>query len=201
MTRVMVTGTGRSGTGYIARVLQLCGLEVGHEGVFGPLQALGEEPVKWWDLDGDSSWLALPLLQDHDGPRFLQVRHPFAAIASLVGTGLFGTDRSNYRRVVETHAAECLEHGTEVERAAAFWTTWNRRALIEVDSWWRVEDVDADVIATVAESIGRRVPDARTALEEVPRDYNGRTRVEIELPLGRVRDSVCDLACGFGYEV
>lgn len=200
---VVITGTGRCGTGYIARVLQLCGIEVGHEAVYGPTQALGWDDIDWRTLDGDASWLALPLLTTHEGPTFLQVRHPLATLPSLVATGLFGDDRTdNYSRVIAKHAPECLASPTEIERAAAFWTMWNRWALTQVDSWWRVEDVDVDVLARIAEAIGRVIPEpaARSALTTVPRDYNGRHRPAVDIPAG-VTESIADLAAVLGYEV
>lgn len=178
MSRALIVGIGRSGTGYIARVLQLCGMEIAHEGVYGPLQALGREGLKWWDLDGDSSWLAVPLIASHDGPVFLQVRDPLACIPSLAATGLFADVVTGiYQDVVRTHAPEVFWYDSEIERAAAFWVAWNQRALPWVRGWWRVEDVGVEEIRRVAESLGRFITEDRAteALAEVPRDFNTRT--------------------------
>lgn len=211
---LVITGTGRSATGYIARVLQTAGVEVGHEGVFGPLQALGEAPVEWRDLPGDSSWLAVPLLETITATVVLQVRHPVATIASLVGMGLFADSAPQhgpYRRVIEIHAGHVLDHPTEVERAAAFWTLWTTRARRYASAWYRVEDLGVVEVCGLMKIMGCRpsMAHARDALANVPSDYNSHTFefmhrapvVGADIPRGRVRDELQECATAFGYDL
>lgn len=59
MSRVLITGIGRSGTGYMARVLSECGLPCGHERVFN---LHTKDPDDWGSRQAESSWLAVPWL-------------------------------------------------------------------------------------------------------------------------------------------
>ena len=77
MTKFVVTGTGRSGSGWISLVLRNAGVLCGHEQVYNPFGVCWKRWVKdepeW---HADSSWLALPHLDKFDGPVFQLVRHP-----------------------------------------------------------------------------------------------------------------------------
>lgn len=207
---VLITGTGRSGTGYIARVLQLAGVQIAHEGVYGPLQALGADPrLRWFDLDGDASWLALPIAHRHIGPVFLAVREPLAVIGSMLRRGLFADDgrqHGHYRAVIETFAAEAMAQPTEQERAAMFWAHWNLQALERCDGWWRITEPLAAVY-DVAASLGRTLDPSAVAraVVQTPPTYNGTTD-SVPLPLaalpdGPARDAMLDMANRFGYSV
>ncbi len=85
---VVVTGCGRSGTAFAARLLRDLGLRVGHEAVFGPhLQAFDG----FGERDGDVSWLAAPFLRDlpPDVVIVHQVRDPLAVVRSFSGIRFF----------------------------------------------------------------------------------------------------------------
>lgn len=82
--RFVVTGTGRSGTGFIAAVLAEAGLRCGHETLFGPRT----RRVPPFDaLDGDISWLAAPFVGAlPPGTVVLhQLRDPVEVVSSWVG--------------------------------------------------------------------------------------------------------------------
>lgn len=78
----VIVGTGRSASGYLARLLRVCGIACGHE--------------TYWRADGhpsaggltcDSSWIAAPdvLRGDTYGGTILhQTRHPLAVVSSMV---------------------------------------------------------------------------------------------------------------------
>jgi len=108
MPRLLVTGCGRSGTAYTARVLQLHGLDIGHEQVGN---------------DGTVDWHAASRLDDFaDYVVVHQVRHPLRAIASIT------TLSAASWRFVARHTA-ALANAALLRRAASHWFMWNR--LIE----------------------------------------------------------------------
>ena len=57
--KLVVTGTGRSGTRYASELFSRCGIPVSHQQVFSD-NYNGEEP-NWGDYVGDSSALAAPI--------------------------------------------------------------------------------------------------------------------------------------------
>ena len=76
MNKVLITGHGRSGTGYITKLLQSAGLDVGHE-------AIGFDGAVSWPhiADGEISWIGRVDSSDFD--RVIhQVRHPLKVISS-----------------------------------------------------------------------------------------------------------------------
>jgi hypothetical protein len=95
--RFVVTGCARSGTTYTARLLSKAGCSCTHESVFGPRT---EHFTGWGAAQGDSSWLAVPFLDELPAGTVVlhQVREPFAAIDALVRFQLFSTARSGMRQ-------------------------------------------------------------------------------------------------------
>jgi hypothetical protein len=154
--RVIVTGCGRSGTNYLAEILNVAGLRCGHEKAFtvlGPREAP--------DLDAESSWYAAPYLGEVDGStKVLHViRHPARVVRSFFRIGLCATDPwhhfsfgrpaflmalkfnvrlHRYRRRWQSVMAHrellwnhttCMKERAEVDRLWAYWWQWN--ALVE----------------------------------------------------------------------
>lgn len=138
--KLLVVGTGRSGTGWCAQVLRSVGVDCGHEGVFGPRQALGERPVEpdWYGLDADSSWLAVPLLP-LDARVALVVRHPLHVVASLLHIGFHRHD-TNYRRAAEARVGPICTAADLLE----FWAVWNRDAAAHAEATFTLSDLTAD---------------------------------------------------------
>jgi len=92
MLKYIATGTGHSGTGYVARLLRSAGVNCGHEGLF---QRGGHEQRDALEsgvmtLEADSSWAAAPYVDDWPSAIIIHaVRHPLPTIRSLTlnGTG------------------------------------------------------------------------------------------------------------------
>ena len=93
----VVTGCARSATTYTAQLLSAAGTTCTHEAVFGPRTAGFRG---WGPAQGDSSWLAVPFLQELPGETVVvhQVREPLGAIDALVRFQLFSTSGSGIRR-------------------------------------------------------------------------------------------------------
>ena len=74
------TGTPRSGSGFVSQLLTSGGLKIGHEMFFG-MPGHGFYPR---GAVGDSSWLALPLLNMYpEAKKIHVVRDPLKTISSL----------------------------------------------------------------------------------------------------------------------
>lgn len=125
-----VIGTGRCGTGYLATLLRRAtSLQCGHEqwfGINGPTRR---------DLDGDSSWLAVPGIESGlwSGKVVHLVRTPSGVADSFDALGFFdrgwehGIGRhAPYQLFVAEHCPEL--RGLEGRMAAiAWWFAWNER--------------------------------------------------------------------------
>jgi hypothetical protein len=141
--RAAITGTGRSGTGYMARLItEATGhTTCGHEGWFA---ALGDRTP---GLDVDSSWLALPAIEGGTwgGPVVHVVRHPVACVASLLRTEFFGmVVGAPYPQFALEHCGRAhyaLATEGPVAAAVEFWADWNARCAGAAHLTVRLEDV------------------------------------------------------------
>lgn len=105
MPRLLVTGCGRSGTAYMARVLQAHGLDIGHE------QA---------GADGTVDWHAAAKLDEFTGCIVVhQVRHPLHVIASIT------TASPRSWRFIARHI-RLTRNATRLQHAAEYWLYWNQ---------------------------------------------------------------------------
>lgn len=180
--RFLITGCGRSGTGYTAKLFTALGSRCGHEEIFS-LRAVESGRVAWPDTYlGDSSWLAAPFLHElPEGTAVLhQVRDPLAVVRSFVRIRLFETPGA-YLDFLAGHFAG-IERQAPIEAALRYWDRWN--ALVEEASEisgltyrrYRLEEIDAEMIGALLDHVGRPV-DAervRAELEQQPTNYNTR---------------------------
>ena len=69
ITRFLVTGCGRSGTGYISTTLTSLGCPCGHEVIFRPESLHAVTELHWPPvLPGESSWLGAPFIENRLRP-------------------------------------------------------------------------------------------------------------------------------------
>lgn len=105
--KVVVTGTGRCGTNFVANVLTSMGLPCGHEAIFGPegweraggilaglqppesslISKSGTVLAEDHEIEGESSYAAAPFLARLDTLVIHLVRNPVDVIASMTGLG------------------------------------------------------------------------------------------------------------------
>jgi hypothetical protein len=150
--RLIVTGTGRCGTGFVSRLLTSAGLPCGHERVFGPKGLIGARAMlegPGGELMGDSSWLAAPYLE-HEclANAFIVhlVRHPLRFAESLLK--LYRDNLPSYAAYWRFQCSALPELETLDDdwptRLVYYWLNWNR--LIERQAhgrrWlrFRIED-------------------------------------------------------------
>lgn len=162
--RFVILGTGRSGSGYISRVLTAAGIPCGHE--------------SWWNphgrrqrgLVGDSSWCALALIDwnKYTGNIFHQVRHPLDVISSYVHRQSFTSPFAQLKLplLADDPSGDPLRYGCRI------WLDLNRRSTELTKTWWRVEDVDAQLVSQIATTVGAAHGNIEAAIQSVPNSYN-----------------------------
>lgn len=229
--RFVVTGTGRSGTGYTAHLFNATGLRCGHEQAFTEKPALGERaaPRVGWvpvlkspaarvretirrgriDLDGDASWMAAPRLERFRGVSYLQTRHPLPVIRSFMGTRFFSEPKHPAQ---QKYAAVFFSAtGDDMLDAMRWWVFWNDLAAEHATVVYQLEQLDESMFTGMLERLG--VPDAARLADEafaaVPRDVNSSARRGdrpgsigwADLPSGKAKDRLEDAMGRYGYAV
>lgn len=175
--RFLVTGTGRSGTGYVAKTLaEFFGEPVGHEGVFTP-----RGPVNPSGYLGDSSWLAVPYLSEVKIPVVHVVRDYREVAKSMRGIGFFlhSDAHGEYARFA-LNTCPGIESIPIEDREAWFIWMWNSLIDPYITLRFRLEEFNAGDGEMIARAIGwRGSVDYRAFLEDkVPKNYNTRPRAE-----------------------
>jgi len=155
---VVVTGTGRSGTGFAAQWLTSAGVPCGHEQFFtitgydGALQRMRRYP----EFVAESSWMAVPWL---DRPQLAeaavihQVRHPKKVAESCMRHPPGTTPP--YLEYLEAHCPEVARYDDDLNKAVARWVYWNRRIEDACQDrehfFWKVETGEDELLAWLQE--------------------------------------------------
>lgn len=193
--RFVVTGTGRSGTGYVAHLFRAAGVKCGHEDWFtwvpgvrdeetisrrtlemrlrGPFSRLHEEwRRRRQGLDGDASWLAVPRLARFNGLVFLQIRHPLEVIASFAARHFFSSSVPNVWRTFASAYFDMT--GDDIVDGMRWWIEWNARAAQHAHFTYRLEDLDAELFARILRFVGESGAEdkATQAIDSTPCDVN-----------------------------
>ena len=145
---IVVTGTGRSATGFASQWLTSVGVPSGHEVFFdhrGLEHALHMLAARHYHLVGECSWEAAPYLDSQplrDALVVHQVRHPRKVIESCLRVPQ--EVAPHYARYMERHLPRIAQYRRTIDKAACRWVYWNRMvedAIRERESYfWRVED-------------------------------------------------------------
>lgn len=190
MLKYVVTGAGRSGTGYMSKLLTSVGIPCGHEQVFG-LDGMRDTPYQ-----AGSSWLAMPWLADlaADVRVIHLVRHPVKAISSLLTVRALQTEP--YAAFIRRHVPRLVEWKTDADRATYYWLKWNQAVEAHADYRHRVEDKPDDLWRFLGISPQGPLFDDKT--------YNHRPEFEpITLDVGRLESGLqaglVVMASRYGY--
>lgn len=148
--RLLVTGTGRCGTLWVAQALADRGVDVGHEVAFSPFRN-GEGGWR-----AEVSWLAAPFTPIANCHTVHLVRHPLDVIRSRVDKGTFALPRSGqygpWFSFALRYCPEMLAATSDIERAAIHWVNWNQ--MIVADERVRVEDLASATVNRWAQVAG-----------------------------------------------
>lgn len=146
--KLVVTGTGRCGTGYMARRLTAAGLPCGHEAVFNPTNVKGGERAIWdaaGRVEAESSWMAAPYLnraKERNAVVLLVLRDPEAIVRSLLGIRFFETP-SPYLEFIRRQEID-VDAGSPESAAWRFVEAWIGMALPLADYIVSVEHLHRD---------------------------------------------------------
>ncbi len=189
--RFVITGTGRSGSTYIARLLTEAGVKCHHERVFS---RAGYRPC--FDVRGESSWFAAPCLAEYEGIVLHQVREPLATVASLASRPMWGFGVVGQN--IEVTGDPLLD-------AVRFYVHWNQLCEARADYRYRLEDIDTEIVNVCAFVAPDRVDAAVSVASSLSRRVNARPlSYEVsgfdDLPEGRDTEALCVQAERYGYE-
>lgn len=211
---LVFTGCGRSGTGYIAQVMQHAGLDAGHERVFAGYPA-PEEQGELAPGTVESSWFAAPFLQGRPATEVAVVhlvRDPLTWVDSWLRSGAMR--RRFTRRYLRRWCPEVMREDSPLRAAMRFWVRWNERVERHAALRIRIEGVNEEQLACALGDAGLIEPDGspvsdgrlcQALLPEcTPRDYNHkggppRNLTWGDLPFGFAKKGMQAMADYYGY--
>lgn len=132
--QLLVVSCGRGGTNYMAKLLQMSGLDVGHEcyGDYGR--------VAWPFTVGGYRYDGVPMEIGEYAHTFHQVRHPLKVIESWMN------DVSDIDGIhwlfIRKHIPEIEEEDSLIIHCAKYWYYWNLKAE-KISEWrYRIDDFE-----------------------------------------------------------
>lgn len=156
---VLITGCPRSGTQYIAQVLNNCGLDIGHE-------VDGAAGIAFWAMASDKGLKDKPAANEYQFRHiFHQVRHPLDTISSV------NTFSEVCWRFIRSNIPEISRRDSKLVRAAKFWYYWNLMAENKAEMTYRVEDIE-NVFDEMATRLGVQLD--KSVLKKVPKNVHSR---------------------------
>ena len=204
---IIVTGPGRCGTGWAAKLLTSAGVECGHEALFSfDGWEAAQERMAESDLNADSSWLAAPFLDRLEDATVVHlVRHPKPTIDSFRRIGFFNPrmhrQHHHYAHFAQKHLPEAWEYTNTRMRAAHHYVAWNRmiEELAQDAIFHRVED-GGEVLIEKLELI---IPEEGLYAET---DYNHRegsivSDVDLSDLWEPCKSMVAEIAEDYGYRI
>lgn len=180
--KTLITGTGRSGTGWCAKVLNGAGVKCGHQSVFKHEHTLTGVMPSWDGWDADSSYEAVPLLPKLYPNVYviLVIRHPLAVMRSWLEHGAFTDDMPSrfgqFWQVLQKHHPGVMAEKQPVDRVGRYWLEWNASAARHAKAIAPIEELTPRLLCHL---IG--VITTQTALSPVDAAVADKTRQVGEL--------------------
>jgi hypothetical protein len=214
VSRLLVAGCGRSGTGFLAKVISDAGVPCGHEAVFNT--STPSSPL-WGGRQAEASWLCLPWLSslESDVSVLHLVRDPIRCASSFLGIGMLASEFHHGHRLYIEHVRRCapgiFAQHSELGRVIAYWVIWNEtiERAPSCGPTLRLEDLNAQdgaPLCPVLEELFGVPPDQTLdAYAAVPRNVNARRQGptlewdQLLVHAGRYMDRFQALAEGYGY--
>lgn len=183
----LITGAGRSGTKYMARALQRCGLDVGHEQV-----ATDGIVSSFYCFDAPGYPGKHPAPRPQFDLILHQVREPLASIASIQ-TGRSWDWTCQFLPV--------SEDAPLLRRACYNWLVFNEEAERQAVLTYRIEALE-NVWPTLQRLIGFEAP--YSAIANLPRTVNARkhssvTWSNVKQAAPEIHDDIRNAAVRYGY--
>lgn len=197
--KFVIAQTGRSGSGYISKVLRQSGVNCGHEEYFRfPFQ----KPIS--GLDGDSSWLSVPHLSSYKGVIIHQVRHPLKVLTSLIST--FEKNTRHSKKYWPYHKEMMPYRTSDLDRDFMAMIIYMNREIEEHSHYfWRIEDVSAKEINLAISSVINvgRIGRIEDAMRDVSRNTNSHHKKDYlswdDIPSSIEKSKLMGMADDYGY--
>lgn len=204
MRRIIITGTGGSGTAYMAALLHSVGIACGHERVFTNVE--GE--IDWGGFVAESSWLAVPRLRFcHEELVVHLVRDPLRVAQSMVRffdpQGPLDDSIAPWkaqRDVIRWIFPEVFRSADPIERFCSYYRLWNAEIERRADLRVRIEDVDERTIVRLCEHLGHMYDGHLVvrALADLPTNYNSHSFRDPTIQWSQI-EQIADMAERYGY--
>lgn len=162
---LLITGTGRCGTGFMSRVLTEAGYPCSHEGVYTPH---GPTP---FNPPAESSWMAAPYLHAAHVPIVLIFRNPADVVRSMLGIKFFETP-GPYRDFA-LYYEPSLSRLSPVDACWAWWTVWNERIVEHATAFFHVDAPRWNIIGSL---VGMEADPLRESARKIGSTYNTRPK-------------------------
>lgn len=195
----LITGVGRSGTGYMAQLMRDNGYACGHEGYYS-VRGVPDHPL----AEGESSWLSMPFLPI-DVPTVHVVRHPLRVLESRLDSGFLsdrgppGSHWDDYAMRSVPGIAKSGDFGVRLGNIERFIFEWaagiERRTMGRIPKY-RVEEADRWIDEVGLILVGHR--DLTTEL--TPRNINTRRHTNLTLTFEEA-PLMAELAERWGYGI
>ncbi len=150
----LVTGCGRSGTHFLAKYLQLNGIDVGHE-------TPQSEGVVGWIYGAEGFCKDRLTTFDHKGHI---IRHPLLAVRSLQ------TINDRAWRYIDRYLPVCT-HDNKIAFAMRYWVHWNKMCMDGAAFSVRLEDFNGEAIEANAKLRAFFGRDCNAALIPAAREH------------------------------
>ena len=140
--KYLISGTPRSGTGFMSQLMSSAGIPIGHEMFFG-MPGHGYYPI---NAQGDSSWMAVPFIQNFDAIVIHIVRNPLDNIASLIHRNTFSEEsiKSSIYTFFKMMRLPSLSQFGGMDMYLHFWLNWNKQIDLVENVRVSLEDVIKD---------------------------------------------------------
>ena len=158
--KLLITGCGRSGTGYMSAILKKSGYDILHE-------RLGKEGLVSWPMAVNYISSSEPSLNDSFEHTFHQVRHPLLVMTSWIHT--VNNVRHPEWGFVRQHIPEIRLTDSLMVHCAKYWYYWNLLAEKKAEWRYRIEDLNQIFPEFMLRS--GLILNAN-ALKEIPPNYN-----------------------------
>lgn len=174
----LITGCGRSGTGWAARLFTGLGFPCSHEGQFnlathGPLRG------------GESSWLAIPHLDSLDPSiRLLRiVRDPYEVVQSVMARGFLLNTVGPYEQYTLKHCPLIGYGNGHLSRAIRWVDFWDRPLDWRAHETLFCNDPATGLVNSVLHATGEEMSISKVLA--VMDEIGTRTNTNVAYPIGR----------------
>lgn len=203
-----LVGPARSGTGYIAALLTSLDVPTGHEAMFG---AYGFKARL--ELCGDSSWLAVPFLDDIPSacPVLFQARNPIRIVQSNFEIGFLQRGSKFDQFAAAVLGAKLPAGASPLESSILYVLAWMdaiRRRQDRLAYTYRLEAIGVETVLEICAQVGVSMDAGRVerALASLPRNVNDKAHKKTGRTLDwnaaspELRRRLQDLAVALGYD-